>query len=59
MVMKYIDCSRKMEQLVPLQESDTRTMAEKILNTVVSQYELLERITGDHDPRFLGHFWDE
>ena len=34
-------------------------MADKFLSTVVSQYELPECITSDHDFHFCGHFWDE
>ena len=34
-------------------------MADKFLSMVVSQYELPDCITSDHDPHFLCHFWDE
>ena len=59
MVMICMDRFSKIVQLVPLQESDTRTIADKFLNMVVSQHGLLECITSDYDPCFCGHFWDE
>ena len=49
----------KMVQLVPLQESNAFTIAEKFLSMVVSQQELLECISRDCDPKIHGHFWDE
>ena len=48
-----------MVRLVPLQESDAGTVANKFLSTVVSQHGLPECIMNNHDPRFSGHFWDE
>ena len=48
-----------MVQLVPLQESNALTIANKVLNYMVSQHGLLECITNDCDPGFCGHFWDE
>ena len=59
MVMMCIDGFGKMVQLVPLQESDTCTIADKFLSIVVSQHGLLEYITNDCDPCFCGHFWEE
>ena len=59
MVMTCIDRFSKMVQLVPLQESDTRTVAGKFLSMVVSQHGLSECIMSDRDPRFRGHFWEE
>ena len=59
MVMMCIDRFSKMVQLVPLWESDARTIADKFLSMVVSQHGLPECITSDHDPRFHGHFWEE
>ena len=48
-----------MVQLVPLWESDARTVADKFLSTVVSQHGFPECIMSDRDPRFHGHFWEE
>ena len=48
-----------MVQLVPLQESDTHTLADKFLSTVVSQHRILDNITSNCDLCFPGHFWDE
>ena len=59
MVMICIDRFSKMVQLVPLQESDACTIADKFLSTVASQHRLPEYITSNHDPHFSGHFWDE
>ena len=59
MVMMCIDRFNKMVQLVPLQESNVHTIADKFLSMVVSQHGLPECITRDHDPRFCGHFWEE
>ena len=59
MVMTCIDRFSKMVQLVPLQESDAHTIADKFLSMVVSQHGLPECITSDHDPCFCGHFWEE
>ena len=59
MVMTCVDRFSKMVQLVPLRESDARTIADKFLSTVVSQHGLAECITSDRDPRFCGHFWEE
>ena len=58
-MMTCIDRFSKMVQLVPLQESDARTIADKFLSMVVSQHGLPECITSDHDPCFCGHFWEE
>ena len=59
MVMMCINRFSKMVQLVPLWESDARTIADKFLSMVVSQHGLPECITSDHDPHFRGHFWEE
>ena len=59
MVMTFIDRFSKVVQLVPLQESDAQTVANKFLSMVVNQHGLPECITSDHDPRFHGHFWEE
>ena len=59
MVTTFVDRFSKMVQLVLLQESDAHTVADKFLNTVVSQHRLLEWITSDHDPHFFGHFWEK
>ena len=59
MIMTCVDRFSKMVQLVPLRESDARTVADKFLSTVVSQHGLPECITSDRDPRFRGHFWEE
>ena len=59
MVMTCIDRFSKIVQLVPLWESETRTVAGKFLSTVVSQHGLSECIMSNHDPRFHGHFWEE
>ena len=58
-VMTCINRFSLMVQLVPLQESDTHTIADKFLSMVVSQHGLPECIMSDHDPRFRGHFWEE
>ena len=52
MVMTCINRFSKMVQLVPLLESDARTIADRFLSMVVSQHELPECITSDHDPHF-------
>ena len=59
MVMTCINIFSKMVQLVPLQESDAQTIADKFLSMVVSQHGLPEYIMSDRDPRFHGHFWEE
>ena len=59
MVITCIEKFSNMVQLVPLQESDTRTVAEKFLSTVVSQHGLPEYIMSNHDPHFCSHFWEE
>ena len=48
-----------MVQLLPLQEPDPHTIADKFFSMVVSQHRLQEYIISDHDPHFCGHFWDE
>ena len=48
-----------MVQLVPLQESDACTIADKFLSMVVSQHGLPECIMSGHDPHFCCHFWDD
>ena len=57
--MMCIERFSKIVQLVPLWESDARTVADKFLSMVVSQHGLPECITSNHDPRFCGHFWEE
>ena len=59
MVMTCINRFRVMVHLVPLQESDAFTIANKFLSIVGSQHGLLECIVSNHDPRFCGHFWDD
>ena len=59
MVMICINRLIKMVQLVPLQESDACTIADKFLSMVDSQHGLPECITSNCDPCFCGHFWDE
>ena len=59
MVMICIDRFSKMVQLVPLQESDAPTIADKFLSMVISQYGLPECIMSDHDPCFHGLFWEK
>ena len=59
MVIMCINCFTKMVQLVPLQESDECTMADKFLSSMVSQYGLPECIMNYHDPCFHGNFWEE
>ena len=59
MVIACVDYFIKMVQLMLLQESNTQTMANMFLSTVVSYCGLLDFITSDHDPRFFGHFWNE
>ena len=58
MVMTCINRFSTIVQLVPLQESETHTIADKFLSLVVSQPRLPECITNDHNPHFCGHFWD-
>ena len=57
--MIYVNRFSKMVQLVPLQESDACTIADKFLSTVVSQHGIPECIMSDYDPHFHGHFWEE
>ena len=57
--MICIDHFSKMVQLVPLQESDALTMADRFLSMVVRQHRLPEYIMINHNPYFHGHFWDE
>ena len=57
--MTCINRFNKMVQLVPLWESDARTIADKFLSRVVIQHALPECIMSNHDPRFCGHFWEE
>ena len=59
MVITCINRFSKIVQLVPLQESDASTIADKFLSTVLSQHRLPECITSDCDPYFHGHFWDK
>ena len=59
MVLMCVDRFSKVVQLVPLWESDARTIADKFLSTVVSQHGLPECITSDRDLCFHGHFWEE
>ena len=59
MVMINIDGFSKIVQLVPFQESGACIIADKFLSMVVSQHELPECTTSDHDPLFQGHFWEE
>ena len=59
MVMMCINRFSKMVQLVPLWESDARTIADKFLSMVVIQPGLPECIRSNHDPCFCGHFWEE
>ena len=57
--MTCVDHLVKLVQLVPLQESNAQTVAEKFLSTMVSQHSLPEWIMSNHNPHFCGHFWDE
>ena len=59
MVMTCINRFSKIVQLVPLQESDACTVANKFLSKVVNQHGFPENITSDCDPRFNGHFWED
>ena len=59
MVMTCVDRFSKMVQLVPLQESDARTIADKFLSMVVSKHGIPECTASDHNPHFCGHFWEE
>ena len=59
MVMTCVDRFSKMVQLVLLQESDARTIADRFLSMVVSQHGLPECIMSNHDLHFHGHFWEE
>ena len=59
MVMICIDRFSKIVQLVPFQESDALTFADKSLSAVVSQHGLPEYITSNCDPHFCNHFWEE
>ena len=59
MVIRCSDRFSKTVQLLPLQEPDACTMADKFPSTVVSQHKLSESITSNHDPHFCGHFRDE
>ena len=59
MVMTCSNKFSKIVQLVPLQESDANTIADKFLSMIVSQHGLPECIMGDCDPHFYGYFWEE
>ena len=59
MVMTCIDRLSKIVQLIPLQEADTCTIADKFLSIVVIQHGLLEYIMIGHYPQFHGQFRDE
>ena len=48
-----------MVQLVPFQESEICTVADKFLSIVVSQHGLPDCIMSDHYPCSFGHFWDK
>ena len=54
-VITCVDYFSKMVHLVPLQECDARTVADKFLSMIVSQYGLLECILSDYDPCLHGH----
>ena len=57
--MIYINRFSKILHLVLLRESDTSTIAKKILSIVISQHGLPECIMSDCNPCFCGHFWEE
>ena len=57
-MMTCIDRFSKIVQLVPLQESNACTIADKLLSIVVSQHELPECIISNHETHFCGDFWD-
>ena len=51
-IMICIDCFSKMVVLVPLCETDARTVASRFLAEVVSHHGLPATIISDRDPRF-------
>ena len=59
MVMTYINCFSKIIQLVPSQEANACTVADKFLSIVANQHVLPECITSNYDPSFCGHLWDD
>ena len=58
-IMMCVDCFSKMVLLVPLHETDTRTVASRFLAEIVNHHGLPATITSDQDPRFQGSFWKE
>ena len=60
MVMMYKDCPSKIiVQMLPLQESNIHSIADKVLSMVGSQHGLPEYIMSDCDPGLCCYFWDE
>ena len=58
-IMMCIDQFSKMVVLVPLHETDARTVASCFLAEVMIHYGLLVTIISNRDPRFQGSFWKE
>ena len=58
-IMTCVDRFSKMVVLIPLRETDARTVAGHFLAEVVSHHGLPETIISDRDPRFQGSFWKE
>ena len=58
-IMMCIDQFSKMVVLVPLHETDARTVASRFLAEVMSHHGLPVTIISDRDPRFQGSFWKE
>ena len=54
-----VDQFSKMTVLVPLCETDAKTVASHFLAEVMSHHGLPATIIGDRDPRFQGSFWIE
>ena len=58
-IVMCMDQFSKMVVLVPLCETDARTVASHFLTEVRSHHELPETIISDRDPRFQASFWKE
>ena len=58
-IMMYVDQFSKMLMLVPLHETDARTIASRFLTEAMSHHGLPLTIISDRDPRFQESFWKE
>ena len=58
-IMMCMDQFSKMVVLVPLRETDARTVASHFLAEIMSHHGIPETIISDREPRFQGSFWKE